>query len=224
MPKTTFFNLPDKKREKILDVAITEFSEFPYNTASISKIIRIAGIAKGSFYKYFENKRDLYQYLVKLGIEEKLKCFNELPSPNPNARLFDYLRRQLLSAAYFEITKPRLARIAYRAFIEEVPFPVMTEELQRRGTTQFFKQLISQGLIHGDVAHWIDPDMAAFVVESVFYQFGKYLIQRLDLQVEDFKKEQIYNNQETQQLLDNLMDILEAGMVRDPKQRVGLTS
>jgi len=33
--------------------------------------------------------------------------------------------------------------------------------------------LISQGILHGDVAHWVDPDMAAFMLETVFYQFGK---------------------------------------------------
>lgn len=215
MPKEAFFNLPDNKRGKILDFAITEFSESPYEAASISKVVRDAGISKGSFYDYFENKKDLYKYLVELGTEEKLSCLQDLPSPEPNAALFDYLRWQFLSAVYFEIKRPRLARIGYRAFIEEIPFPEMTEELRRRGTTQFFKQLITQGLIHGEVDSQVDPDVAAFILESVYYQFGKYFIQRLGLSEEDFKNDHFYNSEKVQQLLDNLMDILELGMKRN---------
>lgn len=219
MPKDTFFNLPDTKRGKIIDYAITEFSKYPYEVASISNIVREAGISKGSFYNYFENKKDLYQYLVELGIQEKLRCLNELPAPEPNAGLFDYLRWQFLSTVYFEINRPRLARIAFRAFIEEVPFPKLTEELQRRGTTQFFKQLITQGILHDEVSPWIDPDMGAFVLESLYYQFGKYFIQRMGLTKDDIKNDHFYNDAKAQQLLDNLMDILKSGLKREPNQR-----
>lgn len=222
MPKKIFFNLPNEKRERILDIAVTEFSENPYDTASISKIVRESGISKGSFYNYFEDKKDLYQYLVELGTEEKLNCLSELPAPEPDAQLFDYLRWQLLSAVYFEINKPRHAKIAFRAFIEEIPFPEMTEELRRRGTTQFFRQLIAQGLLHGNVAPQIDPDMAAFVLESVYYQFGRYFIQRLGLTKEDFKNNHFYTSKKVQQLLDNLMEILETGMKREPEQKPGI--
>ena len=58
MPKQTFFNLPEDKRENLINIAIEEFAENDYQTASISRIVANAGIAKGSFYQYFENKED----------------------------------------------------------------------------------------------------------------------------------------------------------------------
>ena len=67
MPKETFFNLPEAKRQRIIDLALAEFAEKDYDTASISRIVSQAGIAKGSFYQYFENKEDLYTYLLTLG-------------------------------------------------------------------------------------------------------------------------------------------------------------
>lgn len=224
MPREIFFNLQESKREKILDYAITEFSLHPYDAASISNIVRKAGISKGSFYNYFEDKKDLYRYLVEIGTEERLNCLKEIPAPEPNAQLFEYLRWHFLSSIYFEINRPRLAKIAFRAFIEEIPFPEMTEELRRRGTTQFYKQLISQGILHGEVSPWIDSDMGAFILESIFYQFGKYFIQRLGLSEEDLKNDHFYNNPKAQQLLDNLMDILENGMKRDPNKRFDFAS
>lgn len=65
MPKATFFNLPSEKRELIISAATQVFSAERYNAASINQICRKAGIAKGSFYQYFDNKLDLYVYIMK---------------------------------------------------------------------------------------------------------------------------------------------------------------
>jgi AcrR family transcriptional regulator len=219
MPKDTFNNLPTEKRNRIMDLAIAEFAAHPYDVASISNIVRKAGIAKGSFYQYFEDKKDLYRYLIEIATQEKLKLVKDLPMPDHNLGLFGYMRWQFLTEVFFEIRHPDLAQIAYRAFVDGVPFPDMREELQRRGTTQFFKQLITQGLLRGDVAVWVDSDVAAFLMEVIFYQFGKYFIQRLNLSEKDFEDMNILQNEEAQHLMSNLMDILEAGIKSTPDQR-----
>jgi len=64
VPKETFFNLDEKKRQHIMEVVIDEFAAHEYKSASISKICQVAGIAKGSFYQYFQNKKDLYRVRV----------------------------------------------------------------------------------------------------------------------------------------------------------------
>lgn len=53
MPSSTFLNLPAQKQEKLLEAATREFSQRPYNEASINQIIKDAGIPRGSFYMYF---------------------------------------------------------------------------------------------------------------------------------------------------------------------------
>ena len=219
MPKDTFNKLPVEKQSLILHVAIAEFADHSYHAASISNIVRDAGIAKGSFYQYFEDKKAFYRYLVEMATEEKLNIVNEIPTPDPGSDLFGYMRWQFLAQVHFELTRPGLAQILYRAFIEDIPFPDMTEELRRRGTTQFFRQLLSQGILHGTVAPWVDPDVAAFLTEVIFYQFGKYFIERLNLTKDDFIDHAIYERQDVQALLTSLMDILEAGIKRDPDQQ-----
>ncbi|MBW6466564.1 MAG: TetR/AcrR family transcriptional regulator [Brevefilum sp.] len=219
MPTDTFTNLPIEKRNLILHLAIEEFAGHPYHAASISNIVREAGIAKGSFYQYFADKKACYRYLVEMATKEKLNIVTEIPAPDPGCDLFGYLRWQFLTQVHFELTRPRLAQILYRAFIEDIPFPDMAEELRRRGTTQFFKQLLSQGILHGTVAPWVDPDVAAFLTEVIFYQFGKYFIERLSLTKDDFTSHAIYDRQDVQALLTSLMDILEAGIKRNPNQQ-----
>ncbi len=212
MPKQTFFDLPDEKRSRILDVAIEEFAAKPYDAASISNIVRNSDIAKGSFYQYFNDKQELYQYLIELGNTKKLEVVKTLPTPDLNGDLFGYFHWVFQTAVYFEIQFHHLARIQYRAFVEEIPFPEITKELRRRGTTQFFKQLLSRGIIHGEVAPFVDPDLAAFLMETVYYQFGRYFIERLNLDRDSAKLATLFEGDEAQALISNLMDIFQSGM------------
>ena len=65
MPKATFFRLPKAKQQRLMDAAYQEFARAPFNEASISNIIKQAGIPRGSYYQYFDDKADLYFYLLE---------------------------------------------------------------------------------------------------------------------------------------------------------------
>jgi AcrR family transcriptional regulator len=41
-----------------------ELARVPFDEASINRIVRSAGISRGSFYQYFENKQDMLDYLL----------------------------------------------------------------------------------------------------------------------------------------------------------------
>lgn len=64
VPTQTFFNLPEEKRKRLIAGAMKEFSSKSLNEASISNIVKNSKISRGSFYQYFEDKNDLYFYLI----------------------------------------------------------------------------------------------------------------------------------------------------------------
>lgn len=64
MPKQTFHNLSDKKKQTLLTAAKKEFSRVPLHEAVISNIIKSADISRGSFYQYFEDLEDLFFYIL----------------------------------------------------------------------------------------------------------------------------------------------------------------
>lgn len=64
MPSKTFINLPEEKKKKLIISAMNEFSNNTFIDASINKIIINAGIPRGSFYMYFEDKVDLFEYII----------------------------------------------------------------------------------------------------------------------------------------------------------------
>lgn len=71
MPKQTFFNLKEEKKEKIEKALIKEFSNNTFEKASISNIIAEANIPRGSFYQYFEDKEDAIYYIINKYLEKE---------------------------------------------------------------------------------------------------------------------------------------------------------
>ena len=78
MPSSTFLNLPPEKQEKLLEAASREFSSRPFNEASINQIIKEAGIPRGSFYMYFQDKEELFRYLLRGYVDQMVMVIEEL--------------------------------------------------------------------------------------------------------------------------------------------------
>ena len=74
MPSATFNRLHHKKRSRFIQEAYKEFSLNAYQGASITNLVKTLEIAKGSVYQYFDDKEDLYRYLV----EELMQQLNSL--------------------------------------------------------------------------------------------------------------------------------------------------
>jgi len=75
LPKQTFFNLPNDKKATLIKAARKEFSRVPFYEASVANIVKEADISRGSFYQYFEDKDDLYFYLLEKQGKERWETF-----------------------------------------------------------------------------------------------------------------------------------------------------
>ena len=64
MVKATFMRLPKEKQERIYNQLVLEFSRHPLAEAKVSHIVAGCGIARGSFYKYFDDLTDAYRYTL----------------------------------------------------------------------------------------------------------------------------------------------------------------
>ena len=80
MPKQTFFNLPDEKRGMIEQAALDEFAEYGFDNSNMNRIVAGSKIAKGSFYQYFEDKKDVYFHLIDVIVKQKMSALEPLLS------------------------------------------------------------------------------------------------------------------------------------------------
>ncbi len=61
------------RKNELIEAALDEFSVHSYQNASLTKIIKNAGISKGKFYYHFEDKKEFYLYLQKSAFNEQLE-------------------------------------------------------------------------------------------------------------------------------------------------------
>ncbi len=222
MPTKTYHHLPEEKRLQIEKAAIAEFAANPLQSASINAIVREAGIAKGSFYQYFENIDDLHAHILSIIYKKKLEVINSLPLDTSNLDTFRYLRRVLQAAVEFQIRYPDLASIErFRRMKSNHLSSVDPETGERVSGDGRFHAFLTQGILHDDIATWVDVDMAAFMLEIIEGGIAPYLVERIGERapaIASGKLSSVYD-QTTRDLFDNLMDILEAGLARDPQIR-----
>ena len=65
MPLARYKNLAAERKEAILRAAAHEFAEKGYERASLNRMIKEAGLSKGTFYYYFEDKTDLFVTVLR---------------------------------------------------------------------------------------------------------------------------------------------------------------
>lgn len=106
--------LKKNRREEILKAAISAFSHKGYHNTSISDIIEKAGIARGTFYLYFENKRQIFDSVLDNLIIELDHCIKKIELgqglPNP----LEQLKANLIRVLILFIENRDLTRILLR--------------------------------------------------------------------------------------------------------------
>jgi len=117
MPSDRFLNLPEEKRERICAAVMYELSKHPVEELSINRIIKEAGIPRGSFYQYFEDKKDLLIYImsdVRRNLEEKFKSLMKESGGNPLeavSALFHYAVDMIIEFGSGEICRNLFANM-----------------------------------------------------------------------------------------------------------------
>ena len=213
MPYETFFNLPDEKRNRLLEVLLDEFADNDYKNVSVGRIVDRVGIAKGSFYQYFADKQDCYLYLIQLGMEEKTAFLRQLP-PDGTTDLFGRLRWMLNAGMRFQFKSPRLAKISYKAIFDDVPLPEETMRAIRNGGYAYFQQQVVVEIESGRIDPVTDPDTAAFMLNAVFVDLGRYLMERYAISPEQLLREpsQAFEQDEIHRTIEQVISILEDGL------------
>lgn len=165
MPKETFFNLPETKRQMIEDAAMDEFVAWGYDNASINRIVDVCQIAKGSFYQYFDDKKDLYIHLIMRIADEKMKFLSPLVQGESEVDLFGRLAEMYRAGLAFARSNPRAALLGNRVY-RNMDHPVH-QEFMADGTEMaiaFYTQLLERAVARGEVRADIDLRFAAFLL------------------------------------------------------------
>ena len=203
MPKDTFFNLPEDKRTLICDVAIDEFSEYPFDQASINRIVAESGIAKGSFYQYFEDKKDLFLYVIQLIAEEEIDYISPgMINPDEND-IFTLIRELFLSEIQFANEHPRYAAIRSKLFAnKEASIYKEAKADNLPSSYAIIEMLLEKAIARGEVRAVFEINLLTRVIASMSVAVVEYY--------SGFFSETI--DESMIKVVDSLLDLLKNGI------------
>lgn len=209
MPKQTFFNLPPEKRKIIMNAAIEEFADYGLENASTNRIVKNSGIAKGSFYQYFEDKQDVFMHMLDIIEQEELEFFKNEHPPDHNMDTFQYYRWMVKKGMEFGLAHPRAIQAAWRVLLGEGLYYGKNLAGYREKTTYALTVMIKQAIERGEVDPSVDVELAVMVMETWSNAITSYVLN------EGMKQKDILKwmrSKKTQETIDKLLYVMEYGL------------
>lgn len=171
-PLKTFYNLSRDKQERITRVAVEEFAEKGYKGASINLIIKRLGIAKGSIFQYFGDKKGLFLFIFDSSMEMVKEYLRTVRDQTKDEDLFTRLEATLLAGVIFLKRHPGIYRLYTKVMFEyEIPFRNEILFALREYSHKYLKSLLETAQSRGELRPELDLDMAGFVIDALMDRF-----------------------------------------------------
>ncbi|MGD8563086.1 MAG: TetR family transcriptional regulator [Desulfarculaceae bacterium] len=173
MPVTsTFRNLPADKQQRILEEALTQFSEQGYSRTSLNNLVARLGISKGSIFQYFKDKSGLFHQVFEYAVAKVKDHLRGVRESTRGAEVFTRIRLSLLAGLDLMEANPRLFKLYLKiAYEGGLPFRGKLLQSIRIFSRDYLMDLLREGAEAGELSPDLDLEMAAFVVDAVLERF-----------------------------------------------------
>jgi len=181
-PRDTFKNLESRKKDRILDSAIEEFADHGFRQASINRIVRDLGIAKGSIFQYFGSKEGLFHFVFDHAVELVRRSLRQVKQETTETDFFERVRRSILAGIQFIRRHPRVYRIYLKMIFQE-DFPLRAEFLQQVHlfSGEYLRPLVEAGIARGELRPDLNVEMSVFFLDALMDRFLQaYCVSFLD--------------------------------------------
>ena len=185
MPTNQFLNLEAEKQNNIIQVSITEFAQNGFINASTNRIVKECGISKGSLFKYFESKEDLYFYVLDVVTGEMLQDMEsgiEDLSTELFQRIIDY---STLEISWY-IKNPIKGNLVVGATIESDE-KIRSKTIERyglKGENIYYRLL--EGIEEEGFKQ--NKDKIVDILKWVLEGFNKDFLEKADIKKESFEQ------------------------------------
>ncbi len=179
-----------ERREHILHSACAVFSRKGYRMASVSDIVEEAAIGRGTFYLYFDSKRDIFRELIEnyfRGYAEVLQENHKklVEACSGKGSILRTWRENMENVLRYHSENPHLTRIIYReALGKDEDFSDRVEELSklaREMLKEEFRLMHEKGMMRPcDI-----EVVTSIVMGSTIYLIMEHLIDEKGKEVEE---------------------------------------
>jgi AcrR family transcriptional regulator len=170
-----------ERKQQLLDCAATLFAERGFAETRVLDIVRAAGVAKGLFYWYFENKEALFRELVELN-RLRLRKF-QAAAMDPEAEPLLQIRQGTEASVRY--------MASYASFFSLLEVENLDKQFAdelRKGTavhTRDMAKILRRGIEDGTIRDE-DVDLLAYGIVSIVGLYGHFhRTGRMPMPVED---------------------------------------
>ncbi|MEX2524329.1 MAG: TetR/AcrR family transcriptional regulator [Gammaproteobacteria bacterium] len=149
----------ERRIEAIRQAATRVFLENGYAHTSVDKIVREAGGSKATIYKYFKNKRELFNAVIDRIVTHRSQTDIDIDDPNPENALLDFARRRV-----DVVFSPEHIALMRLVIAEGPNSPEVAEAYYEHGPAQSYRTLSRYFRIQNERGklNIDDPDEAAY--------------------------------------------------------------
>lgn len=173
-----FNNLKPTKQRTIVNAAIKEFVKSGYDKASTNEIVKNAQISKGSLFNYFNNKKDLYRYLISYSVQIIENMYAEIDLSETD--VFNRLENIGMQKLYIQQNHPEIfdfLKSINEESAEEVK-PYIEENINliyKHGNEKIYS-----GIDYSKFRDDIDINKAIEILNWTMYGFGEKAIHQIN--------------------------------------------
>ncbi len=176
MVKQGFLNLTKEEQDRIIEAALDEFAEKDFESASLNNIIARAGISKGSMYHYFNNKEDLYLYVIEYAKAVKSQFLGSALEQSGKAltemSFFENLEFQMLASVDFALQHYRHHQFGLR--LQSMAEGPLRERLfgdLDRAFEEHVIQMVEDAISAGEIRVDFDRDFVIRILKFTLMRF-----------------------------------------------------
>lgn len=201
-----FEHLDEDKRQRILEAATDEFAHYGYHQASVNRLVRRLGIAKGSIFQYFGTKQGLFEYLFGHWVDQFKTPLKAVRRASPD--FFERVRGSLRAGLDFIHEHPRIYRVYLSMLYQEnVPFRETFLRQVRSYSDEYLGELVADAQNAGQLRPNLNPAAVIFLLDALLDRF-------LQARTLPIVGQELYDLNETEALgrIDELVDCLRQGL------------
>ncbi|WAJ45680.1 TetR/AcrR family transcriptional regulator [Mycobacterium sp. Aquia_216] len=170
MPTVTWARVDPARRTAIIDAAEAEFGTHGFSGGSLNVIARRAGVAKGSLFQYFADKRDLFAFIADIG-SQRVRGYMEdlIRELDPNRPFFEFLTELLDGWVAYFAEHPRERSLHAAATLEvDTDARISVRSVIHRHYLEVLRPLVHGAQTRGDLRADADTDALLSLLLLIF--------------------------------------------------------
>ncbi len=163
MPTVTWARVDPARRAAVVQAAEDEFGAHGFSGGSLNVIARRAGVAKGSLFQYFADKRDMYAYITDV-VSQRVRLYMEerIRQLDPSRPFFVFLTDWLdVWVAYFADHPHERALHAAASMEVDTDARISVRSVIHRHYLEVLRPLVRDAQVRGDFRK--DADIEAML-------------------------------------------------------------